>query len=104
MTNDTEKMLAALEKQVAELRATMRQSTQREPSVEVAKRCILASLKKHGGHQTIEQICVECKLTKGTAWRRVDELEREAKVWLRVTHSESGRKHTVVYHADHVAA
>lgn len=102
MTNDTEKMLAALEKQVAELRASMRQT--REPSVEVAKRCILSSLLKHGGHQTVEQICAECKLTKGTAWRRIDELEREAKVWLRVTHSESGRKHTVVYHADHVAA
>jgi hypothetical protein len=103
MTNDTEKMLAALEKQVAELRELMIQ-TKREPSVEVAKRCILASLKKHGGHQTVEQICAECHLTKGTAWRRIDELEREAKVWLRVTHSESGRKHTVVYHADHVAA
>lgn len=103
MTNDTQKMLTELEKQLTALRQRLDAEQRREPPTARVKASILDALKVKGP-MTIEQLCGELRLTKGTVWRRVDDLEREARVWLRVTHEgKTGRKHTVVYHADAIA-
>lgn len=109
MVNDTEKMLNVLKSQIAAIEAKL-EAERNKPETTRSKdaQCsqILDQLVKHGGHMTAAQIVEVTGLTKGTAWRRIDELERAAKVWLRVTHGANAgdRKHTVVYHADYVAA
>lgn len=103
MTNDTQKMLSELEKQIGLLKQRLDAEQRREPPTARVKAAILEALQTKG-EMTIEQLCGELHLTKGTVWRRVDDLEREARVWLRVTHEgKTGRKHTVVYHADAIA-
>lgn len=103
MTNDTQKMIEQFEKQLAALKAQIKQNAEQGSSITKQRTAILASLKTAGGHQTVAEICTACGLTKGTAWRRIQELDRAGEVWLRTKYLDGGRKHTIVYHAEAVA-
>lgn len=98
---NTQKMLETLRAQLARIEADLAKG----PASADGQALVLQTVLDAGGHLSVADIMTRCKLTKGTAWRYVNALERDAKVWLRVTHgADGGRKHTIVYHADHVAA
>ena len=102
MTNNTIKMLDTLKAQIARIEADLAKvpaSTNAQ-----AESAIIKALHARGGNATVSDLMSDCAMTKGTAWRHINSLERQARVWLRVTHRADGRKHTIVYDADHVAA
>ncbi len=108
MTNieNTAQTLEALNTLIAKLRADIQASAPAPaPSANAAAEdSLVKALHDASGHATVADLMTACSMTKGTAWRHINSLERQARVWLRVTHRADGRKHTIVYDADHVAA
>lgn len=61
---------------------------------------ILACLKQ-AGHMSAAEILKAVPIAKSSLWLHLNALEREGKVWFRVTHAgQGGRKVTEIYHAD----
>ncbi len=103
MTNNTLHMLETLKAQIARIESELAKVAPASVNA-AAEDSLMKALHARGGNATVSDLMTDCSMTKGTAWRHINSLERQAKVWLRVTHRADGRKHTVVYHADHVAA
>ena len=104
MTNHTTtQLLETLKAQIARIESELAKTAPASVNAAAEDRLIKA-LHARGGNATVSDPMAECSMTKGTAWRHINSLERQAKVWLRVTHRADGRKHTIVYDADHVAA
>jgi response regulator of citrate/malate metabolism len=102
MTNiNTAKMIEALKSQIAKIEADLAKAPQHANGEAQAQ--LETALHARGGHATVAELMHDCGMTKGTCWRHINALEREAKVWLRVTHRTDGRKHTIVYRADAIA-
>ena len=100
MTNDTQKMIDALKTQLANIERQL-QATQAKPTARdgaTVKAELISALKLHG-HMSVADLIAACKLPKSTGWLKVNELERDGAIWLRVTHVK-GRKVTLAYHAD----
>ena len=106
MTNDTQKMIAQFEKQLAALKAQVQknEATLEGKSTTKQRDAIMAALPKSGGI-TVADLCKVTGLSKGTAWRRIHELNTEARVWLRLAPGAKAgdRERTIVYHADAIA-
>lgn len=103
MTNNTLHMLETLKAQIARIESELAKVSPAVANAAVEDSLIKA-LHARGGTATVADLMSDCAMTKGTAWRHINSLERQARVWLRVTHRADGRKHTIVYDADHVAA
>lgn len=102
MTNDTQKMIDALKTQLASIERQLAQTA--KPATRdgaTVKAELLSALKLHG-HMSVADLIAWCKLPKSTGWLKVNELERDGAIWLRVTHVK-GRKVTIAYHADAIA-
>jgi predicted transcriptional regulator len=102
MTNDTQKMIDALKTQLASIERQLAASKSATRDGATVKLELLSALKQ-SGHMSVADLIAACKLPKSTGWLRVNELEREGKIWLRVTHRKDGRKVTLAYHADAIA-
>jgi hypothetical protein len=104
MTNNTQKMIDTLKAQLAKIEADLLKS-QTQSASDAGQAAVLDAVTKAGGHLAVTQIMAECHMTKGTAWRHINALDRAAKVWLQTTSRgvPDGRKHTVVWAADAIA-
>ncbi len=101
MTNDTQKMIDALKTQLASIERQLAASPRPARDGATVKSALLSALKQ-SGHMSVADLIGACKLPKSTGWLKVNELEREGAIWLRVTHVK-GRKVTIAYHADSIA-
>jgi hypothetical protein len=96
--------LEAVKAQLMQIEASLRAERDRAArAARVGAPEILTCLKQHG-HLTAAQLLAKPELgglAKSSLWLHLNALEREGKVWFRVTHGgQGGRKITEIYHSD----
>lgn len=103
-SDSTLAQLEAVKAQLVQIEAALRAERERAArAARVGAPEILTCLKQCG-HLTAAQLLARPELAgiaKSSLWLHLNALEREGKVWFRVTHAgQGGRKVTEIYHAD----